>query len=116
MIEIISPPLSHYHDTVRLFAARYIGDADEWYKLNEQVITDGDDRDYFTFIRMALWDKLMEEEFRSWMSPPEQVDLFGECDTTEPGGNPGSFILDGHCWALINTRRSLVGFSTLANI
>jgi hypothetical protein len=60
MIEIVNPTLTDYMNKVQLLAELYLGDADDWFKLRESDITDEDQRDEFSFIRMALWDKLME--------------------------------------------------------
>ena len=87
MIEVVTPTLDEYMVRVRLFGTRYLGDANEWYKLRTSDIDAEDDRDEFSFIRMALWDKLMNKEFFN-SGPPgqaEQVNLFGQCDTQEPG-------------------------------
>ncbi len=116
MIEVVSPPLSLYMDQVRAFAYRYLGDADLWYELKADVISKEDDRDEFSFIRMALWDKLMEREFFLLTEPPGQVDLFGQCDITEPGTSPGSSVFGGDCWVLTDMPRSSTGYSTPVSI
>jgi hypothetical protein len=102
MIEIVNPSLTDYMNRVRFFASRYIGDANKWYELRDAQLSD-EDRDEFSFIRMAVWDKLMEREFFAFSSPPGQVGLFSQCGETEPGTIPGSFILGGDDWALTNT-------------
>ncbi len=105
MIEIVNPSLDEYMTRVRSFGSQYLGDADLWFKLTPSDINEEDDRDEFSFIRMALWDKLIEQEFFTYSSPPGQVNLFSQCGTPEPGANPGSSILDGDGWELINMQR-----------
>jgi len=107
MIEIVTPPLTEYMARVRFFASEYLGDSDKWFTLREADLVDEDHRDEFSFIRMALWDKLMEREFFAFSSPPGQVNLFSQCGSTEPGTIPGSFILGGGHWVLPNTQSLL---------
>jgi hypothetical protein len=57
-------------EIVRGIADRSVGDANNWYKLRPVDIVDDDDRDEFSFIRMAVWDKLIEREFFPFSSPP----------------------------------------------
>jgi len=86
MIEVVNPTLDEYMTRVRSMGERYLGDANEWFSLSKDIISDEDDRDEFSFIRMALWDKLIVAFFDS--SPPGQpyrVNLFNQCDTQEPG-------------------------------
>ncbi|WP_041596851.1 hypothetical protein [Granulicella tundricola] len=109
-IEVVSPPLSAYMAKVRTLAENYLGDADKWFDLRDDKITDADDRDDFSFIRMAVWDKLMESEFFAFSSPPGQVGLFGQGCIAEPGTLPGSFILGGDDWAHTSTRTLLTAF------
>ena len=96
-------------ERVRSFASRFLGDANKWYELRVSQLENEDDRDEFSFIRMAVWDKLIEREFFLVSSPPGQVGLFSQCDATEPGTIPGSFILDGDDWALTSTQSLLTG-------
>lgn len=108
-IEIISPPLSEYMMKMRAFASKYAAPDGAWYELKEEAFTNDDDRDEFSFIRMSLWDKLIDEEFFPSTGPPGQVIFSGHCGESEPGTLPGSFILGGGSWVLTNTRTSLVG-------
>jgi len=116
MIEVVTPSLTEYMAKVRFFASQYLDDADLWYKLREADLADEDDRDEFSFIRMAVWDKLMEREFYPFLSPPGQVGLFSQGDIAEPEMISGSFICGGADWAHINTQRSLIGCSIALSI
>lgn len=107
MIEVVNPPLTEYMERVRSLASRYLGDENKWYELRASELEDEDDRDEFSFIRMAVWDKLVESEFFPFSSPPGQVGLFSQCGSTEPGTIPGSVILGGDDWALTNTQSLL---------
>jgi hypothetical protein len=116
MIEIVNPTLDDYMARVRHLASYYLGDADQWYNLPSANIDNEDHRDEFSFIRMALWDKLMEREFFPFSSPPGEVTLFNQCGTQEPGATiPGSSILDGDDWALIATQRLSAATSIAAS-
>lgn len=110
MIEIVSPTLSEYMVKVRNFASKYAKPNVAWYELTEDVITCDDDRDEFSFIRMALWDKLIDEEFFPSTSPPSSVSFSGQCGESEPGTIPGSFILESTTWAHTNTQNSLIAY------
>jgi hypothetical protein len=110
MVKVVNPTLNEYMERVRFFATRYLGDANKWYELNVSQLDNMDDRDEFTFIRMALWDKLMDMEFFAFSSPPGQVPLFSQCGASEPGTIPGSFIFGGDYWALTNTQSLLTAF------
>jgi hypothetical protein len=115
MIEVVNPSLNEYMARVRSLASRYLGNEDMWFTLNSSAISDEDDRDEFSFIRMALWDKLMEREFFTLSSPPGQIGLFSHCETVEPGATiPGSLIWEGEDWVPIATQRSSTAFLTLA--
>ena len=104
-VEVVNPTSDEYMTRVRVLATKYIGDADKWFKLTPSDVTEEDDRDEFSFIRMALWDVLMEREFFPTVSPPGQGHLFNQCVTPEPGSFPGSSLLGGEIWALISMPR-----------
>jgi len=108
MVEIVSPPLEEYLDRVRQLSEKYLHDPDSWFQLTITDIPESelDDRDEFSFIKMALWDKLVERLFPKDMSR-NQLNLFKECDAVEPGFNPGSTFWSGP-WELINTQNSLL--------
>ncbi len=93
MIEVEYPTLNVYMERVHRISAKYLGDENQWWNLDIKNILEENDRDEFSFIRMALWDKLMEKEFFTDYSPPGQPSLFGNCAIEEPGDNPGSSIL-----------------------
>ena len=95
-IQIISPTLDYYLERVRALSYVNLGDADSWVKLDEKNIPGEDDRNEFIFIKMALWDKLIEKDYfydSYESSPPER------CEILEPGVNPGSSIFGGVNWA-----------------
>ena len=110
MVEIVSPTLEEYLARVRQLSAKYLNDPDSWFQLTIADIPESDDqsddRDEFSFIRMALWDKLLEYEFFP-KNPRTQLNLFKECDAVEPGLNPGSTFWSGP-WELTNTQNSLL--------
>lgn len=108
MVEIVRPTLDEYMERVRRLSGVYLGNQDLWYELSVDKILDEDDRDEFCFIRMAMWDKLVEKEFFLSQGPLMQANLFGECDQVEPGMFPGSTFLGGESWALSNTLTSLL--------
>jgi hypothetical protein len=93
MIEVVNPTIDDYLVRVHSISAKYLNDPGEWLQLTPSVISDSDDRDEFSFIKMALWDQLMEKEFFSPTSPPGQASLFSVCTSSEPGVIPGSTIL-----------------------
>jgi hypothetical protein len=107
MVEIVSPPMEEYLVRIRQLSAKYRNDPDSWFELKIDDILDLDDRDEFSFIRMALWDKLLEKEFFPKDISRTQLNLFKECDAAEPGLNPGSTFWSGP-WELINTQNSLL--------
>jgi len=90
MVEIVSPTLEEYLVRVRQLSGIYRGDPDSWFQLTIDDIPETDDRDEFSFIRMALWDKLLENEFFPKDKSRSQLNLFNDCDETEPGAIPGS--------------------------
>jgi len=116
MIEIVSPTLSEYMLKMRGFASKYAEPDGAWYELTEEAITNDEDRDEFSFIRMALWDKLIDEEFFPSTSPPGPVIFSGQCGEPEPGTSPGSFILDGDYWMHTITQRLSIGSSIAVSI
>ena len=107
MVEIVSPTLEEYLVRVRQLSKKYRDDPDSWFQLTIEEIHDLDDRDEFSFIRMALWDKLLENEFFPKDKSRIQLNLFNECETVEPGLNPGSTFWSGS-WELTNTQNSLL--------
>jgi hypothetical protein len=62
MVEIVSPTLDEYLARVRQLSEKYLHDPDSWFQLTITDIPESelDDRDEFSFIKMALWDKLIE--------------------------------------------------------
>lgn len=111
IVEIVSPTLEEYLARVRQLSGKYLNDPDSWPQLTiEGIPEESDDRDEFSFIRMALWDKLwdkfLENEFPKDISRT-QLNLFKECDVVEPGFNPGSTFWSGP-WELTNTQNSLL--------
>jgi hypothetical protein len=60
MVEIVSPTLDEYLARVRQLSEKYLHDPDSWFQLTIADIPESDDRDEFSFIKMALWDKLIE--------------------------------------------------------
>ncbi len=107
MVEIVSPTLEEYLARVRQLSAKYRNDPDSWFQLTIADIPELDDRDEFSFIRMALWDRLLENEFFPKDVSRAQLNLFKECDPVEPGLNPGSTFWSGP-WELANTQNSLL--------
>jgi hypothetical protein len=107
MVEIVSPTLDEYMARVRHLSEVYRRDPGSWYQLTVDDIPESDDRDEFSFIRMALWDKLLEKEFFPENESRTQLNLFSECDAVEPGDNPGSTFW-GEPWELMNTQNSLL--------
>lgn len=93
MIQVDYPALDVYMARIHTMSEMYLGDETAWLSLKAEAISDEEDRDEFSFIRMALWDKLMEKEFFLDYSPPGQPSLFTQCVSKEPGDNPGSSIL-----------------------
>jgi hypothetical protein len=90
MVEIINPSLDEYMARVRHLSEVYRGDPGSWYQLTVNDIPESDDRDEFSFIRMALWDKLLEKEFFPTNESRVQLNLFNVCYADEPGEFPGS--------------------------
>lgn len=108
IVEIVSPTLDEYMARVRHLSEVYLRDPEKsWYQLTVSDIPESDDRDEFSFIRMALWDKLLEREFFPKNESQAQLNLFGKCDAAEPGDIPGSTFW-GESWELTNTQNSLL--------
>jgi hypothetical protein len=108
-IEIVRPTTDHYMERVCTMAKTYLTVEKSWYELELTDITDEDDRDEYSFIRMALWDQLMKREFYK-DNPPDSLDSLNACGTVEPGILPGSFILGGGVWQQLNTQSSLTAY------
>lgn len=107
MVEVVNPTLDEYMAQVRKLSEVYRGDPGSWYELTINDIPESDDRDEFSFIRMALWDRLLEMEFFPRNESRTQLNLFNDCDAIEPGALPGS-IFWGQPWELTNTQNSLL--------
>lgn len=97
-IVVVSPTLENYMDRVRSMAQTYVGDEDKWFTLSEESISDADDRDEFSFIKMAVWSQLMEREF---FPPCAPFRINNRNTSTEPGISPGSVFWVGVNWTPI---------------
>lgn len=111
MVEIVHPSLDEYMTQIRHLAEVYGNGSENWYKLTIRDIpeTAEDDRDDFRFIRMALWDQLLEREFFPESSTRFRLNRSSECNTVEPGENPGSTFWSA-LWALSSMRNSLIAY------
>jgi hypothetical protein len=107
MVEIVNPTLDEYMARVRHLSEVYGKGSELWYELTADDIPESDDRDEFSFIKMALWDKLLEKEFFPPNESRTQLNLFNECNAEEPGEIPGSSFWSAP-WELTNTQNSLI--------
>jgi hypothetical protein len=108
VVNVVNPTLDDYMDRVCSMSRQYQGESANWFELTPEMITDEDDRDEFDFIRMALWDKLIEKEFFASTETITNPTLVEVCDSVEPGNSPGSTLWGGDVWELTNTQSSLL--------